>query len=61
MEWSKITYYDIAINIKMIDIMSLSAAEFAYNPAISEDFSMSPFDVDLGWMPKSLYDLLNKL
>ncbi len=31
----------------------LSSAEFAYNSAISDDFGMSPFEMDLGWNPKS--------
>ena len=36
----------------------LPAAEFAYNSAVSEDMGMSPFEIDLGWNPKSPLDLL---
>lgn len=36
----------------------LPAAEFAYNSAISEDLGMSPFEMDLGWNPKSPLDML---
>ena len=37
----------------------LPGAEFAYNSAISEDLGMSPFEVDLGWNPKSPLDLIS--
>ena len=36
----------------------LPAAEFAYNSAVSEDIGMSPFELDLGWCPKSPLDSL---
>ena len=36
----------------------LPAAEFAYNSAISEHLCMSPFEMDLGWNPKSPLDSL---
>ena len=36
----------------------LPAAEFAYNSAVSEDMSMSPFEMDLGYLPKSPLDSL---
>ena len=38
----------------------LPAAEFAYNSAESEDLSLSPFEVDLGWKPKSAIDIAHK-
>lgn len=31
----------------------LPAAEFAYNSAVSDELQASPFEVDLGWVPKS--------
>ena len=34
------------------------AAEFAYNSAVSEDLGMSPFELDLGWNPKSALELM---
>ena len=37
----------------------LPAAEFAYNSAVSEDLGMSPFELDLGWIPKSPLDFLS--
>ncbi len=37
----------------------LAGAEFAYNSAISDDLGMSPFEVYLGWKPKSPLDILN--
>ena len=37
----------------------LPAAEFAYNSAISEDIGMSPFEMDLGYLPKSFIDSLH--
>lgn len=37
----------------------LPAAEFAYNSAVSEDIGMSPFEMDLGWNPKSPLDMLS--
>ncbi len=36
----------------------LSSAEFAYNSAISDDLGMPPFEMDLGWNPKSPVDML---
>ena len=36
----------------------LPGAEFAYNSATSENLGMSPFEVDLGWNPKSPLDML---
>ncbi len=38
----------------------LSSAEFAYNSAVSDDFGMSPFQMNLGWNPKSSIDFLAK-
>ena len=37
----------------------LPAAEFAYNSAVSEDLGMSPFEVDLGYCPKSPLELIS--
>ena len=37
----------------------LPAAEFAYNSAVSEDLGMSPFELDLGWNPKSPLDYIS--
>ena len=37
----------------------LPAAEFAYNSAVTEDLGMSPFELDLGWIPKSPLDMLS--
>ncbi len=39
----------------------LPGAEFAYNSAVSEDLGMTPFEVDLGWNPKSPLDLVSSL
>ena len=36
----------------------LPGAEFAYNSSISEDLGMTPFEIDLGWNPKSPLDLV---
>lgn len=36
----------------------LPAAEFAHNSAISVDLGASPFEVDLGWRPRSVIDSL---
>ena len=36
----------------------LPAAEFAYNSAVSEDLGMSPFEMDIGWNPKSALDFM---
>jgi len=36
----------------------LPAAEFAYNSAVSEDLGMSPFELDLGWNPRSPLDFI---
>ena len=38
----------------------LPAAEFAYNSAISDELGMSPFEMDLGWKPKSPLDFLSR-
>lgn len=35
----------------------LPAAEFSYNSAVVENLNMSPFELDLGWNPKSPVDL----
>ena len=35
-----------------------SAAEFAYNTAVTEDLGMSPFEIDLGSTPKSPLDMI---
>lgn len=37
----------------------LTAAEFAYNSAVSEDLGMSPYEVDLGWKPRDPLDILS--
>jgi hypothetical protein len=37
----------------------LPSAEFAYHSAVSDDLGMSPFEVDLGWCPRSPPDLLS--
>jgi hypothetical protein len=37
----------------------LPSAEFAYNSAVSEDLGISPFEVDLGWCPRSPLDLFS--
>jgi hypothetical protein len=37
----------------------LPSAEFSYNSALSEELGMSPFDVDLGWCPRSPLDLIS--
>lgn len=37
----------------------LTAAEFAYNSANIEHMNMSPFELDLGWKPKSPLELLS--
>lgn len=36
----------------------LTTAEFAYNSAKVESLKMSPFEMDLGWLPKSPLELL---
>jgi len=38
----------------------LPSAEFAYNSSVSEDLSISPFELDLGWVPKSPLDLISR-
>lgn len=38
----------------------LPSAEFAYNSAVSADLGLSPFEVDMGWKPKSLLDIIRK-
>jgi hypothetical protein len=37
----------------------LPYAEFAYISAVSEDLGMSPFEIDLGWVPKSPLELFS--
>lgn len=37
----------------------LPAAEFAYNSSVSEDLGISPFELDLGWIPKSPLDFIS--
>jgi hypothetical protein len=37
----------------------LPYAEFAYNSAVSEEMEMSPFEIDLGWVPKSPLELFS--
>ena len=37
----------------------LPGAEFAYNSAVTEDLGMSPFELDLGWIPKSASDFIS--
>ena len=37
----------------------LPAAEFAYNSAVTEDFGISPFEMDLGWKLKSQLELIS--
>ena len=37
----------------------LPAAEFAYNSAINGDLGMRPFEMDLGWKPKSQLELIS--
>ena len=37
----------------------LPSAEFAFNTAVSEDLGMSPFEVDIGWNPKSPLDFIS--
>lgn len=39
----------------------LPSAQFAYNPAVSDDIDMSPFEFDQGWKPKALLDILFQL
>lgn len=46
-----------ALNQRNWDTL-LPAAEFAYNSSLSEDLGMTPFEVDLGWQPKSAVNLL---
>ena len=36
----------------------LPAAEFAYNSAVSEDLGTSPFELDIGWKPKSALEFI---
>ena len=38
----------------------LPAAEFAYNSSVSEDLGMSPFELDIGWNPKSALDFVTE-
>lgn len=47
-----------ALNQKDWDCL-LPAAEFAYNSSVSDDLGMAPFEVVLGWKPKSPEDLLS--
>lgn len=37
----------------------LSAVEFTYNSAVSDNPGASPFELDLGWKPKSALEMLN--
>ena len=37
----------------------LPTAEFAYNSAVSEDLGAAPFEIDLGWSPKSPLDMIS--
>ena len=37
----------------------LPAAEFAYNSAVSEDLGTSPFELDIGWKPKSALEFIS--
>ena len=38
----------------------LASAEFAYNSSITEDLGCSPFELDLGWKPKTVLDFISK-
>ena len=38
----------------------LTSAEFAYNSSKSTDLGVSPFEMDLGWQPRSPLDLLQR-
>ena len=38
----------------------LHAAEFAYNSAETQELGASPFEVDIGWKPRSPMDVLHK-
>lgn len=38
----------------------LPVAEFAYNSAVSEDLGVSPFELDLGWVPSDPLSMLIK-
>jgi len=37
----------------------LASAEFAYNSSVSEDLKCSPFELDIGWNPKSVLDFIS--
>lgn len=37
----------------------LPTAEFAYNSAKSEELTVTPFEVDLGWKPRGPSDMHN--
>lgn len=39
----------------------LTNAEFSYNSFRNESIQMTPFEADLGWLPKSPLQFLNKL
>ena len=37
----------------------LASAEFAYSSSVSENLGCSPFELDLGWNPKSVLDFIS--
>lgn len=39
--------------------MFLSSAELVYNSSTSKDMGCSPFEIDLGWKPKSALDIIS--
>ncbi len=38
----------------------LASAEFAYNSSVTEDLGCSPFELDIGWKPKTVLDFISK-